>query len=604
MRCQSYGAYVLCIALFIVGGSLRVAAQGGQFRIDYTVEVASTQSHLLHVTADVKNIRQSRLDLSLPAWTPGLYRVENYARNVLRFKVSDARGAWMPHTLVRKQTWSVDTRNLERIKVEFDYRADKLAVNQAKVSEDFAFFTGTQIFLMAEGHRSSPSLVRFDVPKGWGIISALKETNDPRTFSAPDYDTLVDAPTQLGRFDVRRFEVEGKPHYFVAAPAGAFSADKAEKFTGMLAEIARTQSAIFGGLPYEKFVYFYIFMPPDIADTYGIEHLNSYVQFAPSGEAATPQTLLDIASHEFFHVWNVKRIRPLELWSYDYTGENETPLLWFSEGVTSYYGNLCSYRAGLRSRREFLAAAAAAIRTAETNEARAYISPAESSVMTWVGTEPPAYGISYYTQGYYSQGETLGALLDLSIRHDSGGKASLDDLMRALDREFYRRARGFSTEDLISVVNRLTGRDYHDFFRRYVWGVEVPPYDSILGYAGYRLQKATRQVPQIGVDVKIATGYLLITGIKPGTAAAQADLAVGDHILKIDGADTSHINLRDKIGRVVKLTIRRGDEEREVEILVGSREDVVYSIEESPSPSPAQLSIRDGWLRGGASPEG
>ena len=600
MRNQSYGAYVLCVALLIVGGSLRVAAQDGQFRIDYTVEVADPQSHLLHVTADVKNIRQPRLDLSLPAWTPGLYRVENYARNVLRFKVSDARGARLPHTLVRKQTWRVDTRNLERIKVAFDYRADKLAVNQAKVSEDFAFFTGTQIFLGAEGRRSSPSLVRFVVPKGWSIISALKETNDPSTFSAPDYDTLVDAPTQLGRFDVRRFEVEGKPHYFVAAPAGSFSADKAEKFTGMLADIARTQGAIFGGLPYEKFVYFYIFMPPDIAGSDGLEHLNSYVQFAPSGEAATPQTLLDVASHEFFHVWNVKRFRPLEIWSYDYARESETPLLWFTEGVTNYYGHLCSYRAGLRSRQEFLAAAAAAIGTVETSEARAYISPAESSVMTWVGTEPPpAYGISYYTQG-----QNLGALLDLSIRHDSGGKASLDDLMRALDREFYRRGRGFSTEDLISIINRLTGRDYHDFFRRYVWGVEVPPYDSILGFAGYRLQKTPRRVPQLGIGAKIATGYLLITGIRPGTAAAKADLAVGDHILKIDGADTSHVNLRDKIGRVVKLTIRRGDEEREVELLVGSREDVVYSIEEAPSPSPAQLSIREGWLRGGAAPRG
>lgn len=593
MRHRRFGFYLLCLALFLCAHSRTVVGQRGQFQIDYTVEVSNPQSRLFHVTANIKNIRQSRLDLSLPTWTPGWYKIENYAKNILRFRITDAKGTPLPHILVRKQTWSVETSHLDGLRVEFDYRADTLGLNQAKIAKDFAFFTGTELFLMAEGHRASPCEVRFILPKDWKIISALKETTDPLAFTAPDYDTLVDAPTELGHFDVTRFEVEGKPHYFVAIPAGSFSTQKTEKMVGLLTKIASTQSAIFGGLPYEKFVYFYFFTPPETSSSGALEHSSSYVSFAPSGESDTPDTLVDIAAHEFFHLWNVKRIRPVEMWPYDYSRENETPSLWVSEGLTNYYGSLSLYRAGLHSSKEFLDGVAGAIRGVESREARAYISPAESSASTWFTDDgPTSYGISYYTQG-----QNLGALLDLSIRHDTGGKASLDDVMRMLYNEFYRKSKGFSTEDMIDIINRLTGRDYHDFFRQYVLGVFVPPYNSIFGYAGYRVEKIVREVPQLGVDVKIEPGQMRITGIKPGTPAVNADLSVGDLILKVDGEDTSHINLKGKIGRTIKLSIRRDGEDKVVEMKVGSREDVSYSIMDLPEPTAEQLKIREGWLK-------
>src|SRR5215217_1436006 len=164
-------------------------AQTGEFRIDYAVTIADVKNQLFHVTADVKNIREPRLDISLPTWTPGWYTVENYAKNILRFTITDSKGVRLPYTMPRKQTWRVETKGLDRIKVDFDYRADVLALNQAKITRNFAFFTGIQLFEMAEGHRSSPSAVRFEAPPGWEIISALKETSDPKTFTAPDYDT-------------------------------------------------------------------------------------------------------------------------------------------------------------------------------------------------------------------------------------------------------------------------------------------------------------------------------------------------------------------------------------------------------------------------------
>jgi len=391
------------------------------------------------------------------------------------------------------------------------------------------------LFLEAARHRTSPSSVRFELPPDWKIVSALKETSDPMTFTAPDYDTLVDAPTEMGKFDLTQFQVEGKPHYLVTTPVGALPKEKAEQFTGMLARVANVQSSIFGGLPYEKYVYFYFFARPESNAGGALEHLNSHVSFASS---PNPEFMIGTASHEYFHLWNVKRIRPAEMWPYDYSREDETPLLWVSEGFTNYYASVALYRAGLRTRQQFVQSVEGAINGVESNAARAYISPADSSVSTWAGYDTPvAFGISYYTQG-----QNLGALLDLSILHDTNGASRLDDVMRALYRDFYQRGKGFTTEDMIGIVNRLTRRDYHDFYRKYVSGVAVPPYDTILGYAGYQAQTTSRTNPAIGMGL-----------------------------------------------------VRSSERVR----MVGSRSDSNYEIVELPTPSPDQLKIREAWLETG-----
>ena len=566
------------------------------FHIDYTVSISSVEGHLFHVTADVKNIRESRLELSLPTWTPGWYTVENYFKNVLRFKITDAKGKWLQPEMIHKQTWRVETKGLDSIKVEFDYRANVLALNQAKITSDFAFFTGTELFVMAAGHRATPSSVRFEVPSGWKIISALTETRDPMTFTAPDYDTLVDAPTEMGKFDVSEFQVEGKPHYLVTTPAAAFTKDKADKFTAMLAKVAAAQSSIFGGLPYQKYVYFYFFSRPESNAGGALEHLSSHVAFAFS---PNPELMIDTASHEFFHAWNVKRIRPAEMWPYDYSRENETPLLWVSEGFTNYYGNVALYRAGLRNRQQFLQSVEGAIRGVESNEARSYISPANSSVSTWVGYDTPvAFGISYYTQG-----QNLGALLDLSILQDTGGASGLDDVMRALYLDFYKKDKGFTTENLLAILNRLTRRDYHDFHRKYISGVEVPPYDTILGYAGYKVETASRKSPLIGIEEEETPDGVTVRRVNPNGPAAKAGLLAGDILVGVDGLDIQKDaqavdeRLQQRIDGSVKLQIKRGGREQTLDLQVGSRSDPGYKIVELPNPTANQLKIREAWLK-------
>ncbi len=589
---------VLLFTTVLVIHSAALAQPRDAFHIDYTVSVASVEEQLFHVAADIKNIREPRLDLSLPTWTPGWYTVENYFKNVLRFKVTDSKGTRIEPQMIRKQTWRVETKGLDGIRVEFDYHASVLALNQAKITSDFAFFTGTELFLEALGHRLSPGTVRFELPRDWKIISALKETSDPMTFTAPDYDTLVDCPTEMGKFDVTQFQVEGKPHYLVSTPANALARDKAAQFSEMLGKVAAAQSAIFGGLPYEKYVYFYFFARPESNAGGALEHLNSHVSFAHS---TNPDFMIGTASHEFFHLWNVKRIRPADMWPYDYTREDETPLLWVSEGFTNYYGNVALYRAGLRTREQFLQTVESAINGVESDEARSYISPANSSVSTWAGYDTPvAFGISYYTQG-----QNLGALLDLSILHDTSGASRLDDVMRALFREFYQKGRGFTTEDMIGIINRLTRRDYHDFYRKYVSGVEIPPYDTFLGHAGYKVETSSRQAAMLGIEIDGTPEGLKITRVDRGGPAYKAGLRGGDFLVSIDGSElqkdrqAAMERLEQRVGQGVKLAIKRAGKDQVVDLKVGPRSEASYKILELPNPTPDQLKIREAWLKAG-----
>jgi len=272
-----------------------------------------------------------------------------------------------------------------------------------------------------------------------------------------------------------------------------------------------------------------------------------------------------------------------------------------SEGFTNYYGEIALYRAGLRTRAQFVQSVEGAINGVEGNEARSYISPADSSVSTWVGYDiPVAFGISYYTQG-----QNLGALLDLSILNHTNGATGLDDVMKSLYRDFYQKGKGFTTADMIGIINRLTRRDYRDFYQKYVWGVEVPPYDTILGYAGYRVETASRKSPTIGVGLDRSTEGVRITRVAAGSQAAKAGLRVGDIVLSADDTDLRRhpqlliAKLGEKIGQTAKFSVKRGAQDLTVQVEVGSRGESSYKIVELPNPSPGQLKIRDAWLKTG-----
>jgi predicted metalloprotease with PDZ domain len=590
-HCITIGALVAAL-----GAPPAARAQShAPFRAEYTVEVRDTAAHLFHVTATFSNLRQPRLDVALPIWTPGWYTLEYYAKNIRRFVVTDGAGTRLAAPLSRAQTWTIDTRGRTRVVVEFDYVANVLALNQAKITGTYAFFTGTQLFLEPVGHRDATSLVRFVAPSGWRIATALTETSDSAVYTAPDYDALVDAPTWLGAFESVPFDVDGKPHFFVFGAGSHFSADTMRWQTEQLATVVRTAAAIFGGLPYDKYLFFQL---PDTAESDAagaLEHGNSFVGCCGPADLGADR----YTAHEFFHLWNVKRIRPAELWPYDYARPVETPSLWVSEGVSEYYGGLIAYRAGLQTDTAFIGALRLTMTSIASKEERLFVSPSDASMATW-------RGYLHEPVSYYRTGEILGALLDLSIIRDTQGRRGLDDVMRLLYHQFFRRNRGFTPDDLARTVSSIAGRDYTDFFRRYVAGLDTLPFDSILGYAG------VRAIPYTGTQLwSVFVGYStpVAAGRRIETlfprVVATADLRVGDVMVAVDDTPIDRVRflypsggalLTQKVHQRVVITVLRDSSRIQVPVTLVPFQSVKPGIAYDSTATEGQLAVRRRWL--------
>lgn len=571
-------------------------------KVEYAVKVAGGVEPLFHVTTDVDNIRQPSLDFSLPSWMPGLYDGEDYAKNVRRLRFTDAQGKPLTYRMVARQTWRVQTAGLSRLRVEFDYRADTLAVNQAKVGPDFAFFTGVQLFLLPEGHRQAGGRVRFEVPQGWAVASALRPTADPAVFTAADYDELADAPTQLGRFDVTKFEAGGKSHALVTTPAGAYDAAGLQEMAGMLKRVAEAQGQMFGGLPYDNYTFFYFFTEPDWKVERSLGGSNSQVVFYPPKQEPTSRVINYIASHEFYHLWNAERIRPSELWNINYSEVTVTPLTWMTEGFTNYFARLTRYRTGYENGDRMLGGLTETLFGAMPNPAREYMSPANSSMLTWADHKTP----QPYKTSAYAQGEVIALMLDLSLLRDTKGAAGLDEVMRRLYREHYAKGRGFTTEDLVRVVSAVGGKDYKPFFDRHVWGAEAPPFDESLRLAGYQFEKLINKLPTLNLRFEPSAGALKVM---PGGAEAKGDaegVRAGDLLVSIDGIqarpDLAGIRerLAEKIGQEVPVKVRRGGEEKVFQVKVHARDEIRYAITELLEVNDEQMALRKAWMKKGS----
>ena len=590
---------VLLLALLAAPGAPATTKRNGEIQIEYRVKIASIDNQLFKVTMNITGIKQPQVKLTLPVWIPGLYKVENYAKNIQRLKIADAKGERAPYRMTAMQSWLVDTKRLDRLTVEYEYRAETLAINQAKVAKDFALFTGAEMLPFVEGSRETPLKLRVEAPEGWRVITPLRETAEPGAYEAANYDDLAFAPVEMGKFDVTKFEALGKPHFIVTTPAGAYSQEDSQKLARLLERTVIEEGAIFGGLPYDKYVYFYFLAKPDWTAESSLGFANAQIFFMRPGESPYSKRVLYIASHEHFHAWNINRIRPVELFPPDYSRMEASPLLWVSEGFTNYFSRMARYRASLENREGMLIGLREIIFGVENSEARKFISPADSSRLAWMDyeTQKP------FNAPTYAQGELIALMLDISIRRDSQGAASLEDVMRILYKEFYRKNKGFTTEDVIMIVNRLTRRDYADFFNRYVWGVDHPPYNDLLAVIGYQYERYVNKIPVLGFRVTQTPEGQKVNSITPGSSAAEAGLRVGDALIEIDELNVrqSLAGARDwlipKIGQVVKMNVKRGDEVITLNIKVGSRDEIAFRVSELPNVTPSQIQAREAWLK-------
>jgi predicted metalloprotease with PDZ domain len=531
--------------------------------------------------------------LSLPAWTPGAYEITNFARWVVGFSAASGTTA-VPWDKLDFDTWRIRPGNARQISISFTFSADTLDNAIAWARPNFLLFNGTNIFMYPEGRPANfAATVAIHTESDWRIATGMTATG-PTTFTSSNYDDLVDMPFFVGDFDIDSVSVAGKWVRFASYPRGSVTSSRRSTVLAQLSRVIPPEIAVFGEAPWANYTVMQI-VDTSYAGASGLEHQSSHVDIlAPSFVGAPFQPSL--YAHEIFHSWNVKRLRPAEMWPYDYSHAQPTPWLWVSEGITDYYADLAEVRGGVIEDTGFYKLTADKI-----NEVNGLIPVAleDASLNTWIH---PIDGTEYI---YYPKGSLAGLMLDIMIRDASDNARSLDTVMRELYQTAYKRNRGFTSDDWWGAVSRAAGGvSFADFQARYVDGRESYPWAEILPKAG--LRGVSERVPRMGIFSQQSPAGITVTSVEPGGSADQAGVRPGDMLMSV-----GNIPVEDQdFGARFRAKYGAAPEGTPLAIVVtraGQRVTlngkVMFApgqmrIEADPSASPKATRIREGLLRG------
>ena len=576
--------------------------------ISFHVSMSKPHTHMLEVEIRIKRPGTMPVPaedlLIMPVWTPGSYLVREFARHVQDFEVRDASGHPLQWEKIDKNTWRVVTSGAREWRASYRVYANELSVRTNQLNSDHAFWNNAAL-LMYLGHLNAPSTLQIQAPQPWKIATGLPAAGK-NTFRADNFDILYDSPVEVSDFKTLSFTVKGVPHRIVIDGEGNYEPEKVRRD---VQKIVETSVELMGGeIPYRDYT-FILHLRSNTGG--GLEHLNStalgYPRFSFQPETRY-RGFLGLVSHEFFHLWNVKRIRPDALGPFDYTKENYTKSLWVAEGITSYYGELILRRAGLVPEKDYLTAQARAFQDFQRVPGRKVMSAEEASFDTW---------IKYYRQDensinsqidYYDKGSILGLLLDLEIRKLSHNQKSLDDVMRTLYTEFFKKNRNYTPADFQKVCEQMAGTSLEDFFARYVRGRDELDYNRGLAAAGLRLDnseanagaKATEKA-YLGADLRQEGDRLMVSRVREGSPAYEQGLNTGDQVVAFDNM---RVNLEffdariaeKKPGQLITLTIFRFDDLSALPIKLGSTSDAVYRIVPLENATAEQKAIYKAWL--------
>jgi predicted metalloprotease with PDZ domain len=538
--------------------------------------------------------------LSLPAWTPGAYEISNFARGISNFSAEQA-GNSLNWDKLDPDTWRVRPQGAGEVTVRFDFDADSLDNAATWSRPDFLLFNGTNLFFYPEGRGLDfPASVSVNTEAGWKIATGMTSTG-PRSFAASNYHDLVDMPFFVGQFDLDSAQISGTWVRFASYPSGSVSGGARIAVWEALKRIIPAEVRVFGEVPWTTYSILQI-SDPSYGGGSGLEHQNSHVDVLGLGMLGSP-VLSSLYAHEIFHAWNVKRLRPSELWPYRYDQEQPTTLLWMSEGITDYYADLAEVRGGTIKAAGFYSA------TGDKISQVAALPPTaleDASLSTWIH---PRDGTGYL---YYPKGSLAGFLLDIIIRDASDNRHSLDDVMRELYNAVYKNNRGFTSDEWWSAVSRAAnGKSLTDFYARYIDGREPYPWDAVLPLAGMRLVRQTINEPRVGIaTVQDSTG-LHVTEVLPGSAAEAAGVQPGDLLLSVGGIGVEDPAWSEKFrakyarsqeGSPLPILLRRNGREQTVQASVHFVPRVESRLAEDPRPSAKARRIREGILRGTTRP--
>lgn len=587
----------------------------------YTVDCLQPETHVYRIVLDVKGFGAGVHELELPVWTPGAYEVQDYSRHVFNVKAVAQDGHSVTIDKIKKNVWRLDSAT-DAFSVTYEVYAYQLAVDTSHMDGTHAYWNGACLFFTVDGQKDLPIDLFVKAPPGWYVSTGLP--GDPSNefhFRAPDYDILIDSPVEVGTHRRYTFVVEDKPHTVAIWGNGNQDDDKLVQDTE---RIVKAQAAMFGGLPYRDYTFIY-----HVSDTGGgLEHLNSTTCDMPRQHFKPWKRyrgILSLISHEFFHLWNVKRIHPDMLGPFDYSQEVYTTLLWAMEGYTSYYGDLLLRRAELYSVSDYLEVMANLIKEYEKLPGRHVMDLSWSSFDTWIKLYKPNEDSPNRSISYYLKGELVGLIMDLEIRRRTANQKSLDDVLRLLFERYGRHGQGFPERAYQDAVETVAGSSMAEFFARYIHGVDELPFEEMLGTAGLELRRRTKNpdletddgddtkkdenaksdppLAWLGIETKEDNGKILARVVyTPGPAAER--LYAGDELIAINGERLTTVKaLQDRLradwapgDEVTVSFFRRGLLESR-KVTLGDAPPNEYKIVRVKAPAESQRATYESWLK-------
>lgn len=570
--------------------------------VSYEVRMDAPHTHLFEVEMRVEGWSADTLHLKLPVWTPGSYLVREYSRHIQDFEAGTAE---MPlgWSKLAKQTWQVDTSEHSDIRIFYRVYANELTVRTSHLDSSHAYFNGACLFLYVRGLEDQPHTVTvLPAHADWQVTTALSAVDSGaygNTYRAANYDELVDSPFEVGTHRVIPFTVLGKPH--TLAIWGKSNLDLS-RYLNDLERIITTEAKLFNGeLPYEHYVFIIHF-----ADSYGgLEHHNSTTLLYSRFELRPDDKyfkFICLSAHEFFHLWNVKRIRPSTLDRFDYEQENYTKSLWFMEGATSYYDEVIPLRAGIYDAAHYLKLLAGHITRLQSTPGRLVQPLEESSFDTWIKLYRPNENSLNSQVSYYLKGQLVSCLLDLEIRYLSGGERSLDDVMRKLWNDYGAKGTSFPESELQTLIEHVAGCSLETFFERTLRSTAELDYNCYFERFGLELiaRSEPDAAPYLGARTQGKEGRTLVQAVEWGSPAHRGGLNTGDELLALNGWKVDHGNLKERLkdcapGSIVQLTHFRREELITSTVQLDGPT-VGYHIEARAQTTQEQERLLQGWL--------
>jgi predicted metalloprotease with PDZ domain len=569
--------------------------------LTYTISLLSPEQHLVEVQIFLPE-GTAESELQLPVWN-ALYQVRDFAQYLNWVRAKDRSGHPLAVRELNHSRWQIQGAERGAV-LEYQMYVDAPGPFNAQLNTHHAFFNLAQILMYPVDARLAPLNVRFShIPEGWRIATPLASSFSGEEFTAANYDRLVDSPVEIGKFQESDFD-EGGGHYRVIVDADSGDYDLA-KIVAVLHKIVAAATSWMNDRPFETYMFLYHF--PRGPAGGGMEHaFSTAIDVNAEVMKQSLDALTSVTAHEFFHLWNVKRIRPQTLEPIDYTKENYTGALWFSEGVTSTAEGTIQLRAGLLEEKQYLHRLGEQITELERRPAHLTQSAEESSLDAWLE------GYGYYRRAdrsvsYYNKGELLGIMLDLAVREASHGEASLRELLQWMNANYAKKGRFYNDSAGVREAAETVSRsDFGSFFTKYVAGTEEIPWNDFLRSVGLRVVVVPNTVADAGFTAsRNFDGPMSVNAVTSGSEAEHAGLLVGDTIVALEGKPAGQesrqalTRLRPGDTLTVRVQSRRGGD-RELKWKVGSAQEVSYEVENLEDVTDQQRARRTAWLKGEA----